>query len=330
MIIVTGGAGFIGSNIVRGLNQRGLNNILVVDDLSDGDKIRNIEDCDIEDYMDKDEFLRRIEQGMEFGGPSAIYHQGACSDTMESDGRYIMETNYEYSKALFHYCGEHSIAFIYASSASVYGGGDVFKEDAAHEQALNAYAYSKLLFDRYVRKNPDVSDAQVVGLRYFNVYGRGEQHKGRMASVAYHFFNQYHEQGFVNLFAGSDGYGDGQQLRDFIWVDDVVDVNLHFLEHPEDGGIFNVGTGRAQSFNDVATAVLNTLEATEKTTEQWVADGKLKYIPFPDALVGKYQSYTKADLTNLTMSGDYSKDFSTVEQGVKNYIGQLQAASKLA
>lgn len=323
MIIVTGGAGFIGSNLVRGLNQRGLNNILVVDDLSDGNKIRNIEDCDIQDYMDKDEFIRRIE-GMEFDGMSAVYHQGACSDTMESDGRFIMETNYEYSKTLFHYCGQQSIPFIYASSASVYGGGDTFREDPNHEQALNAYAYSKLLFDRYVRKNRTVSDAQVVGLRYFNVYGKGEEHKGRMASVAYHFFNQYNEQGHVKLFAGSGGYADGEQLRDFVWIDDVVDVNLHFLEHPEDGGIFNVGTGRAQSFNDVATTVLNTLEGANKTTAEWVSQGKISYIPFPEALVGKYQSYTQADLNNLTVAGDYNKTFATVEEGVKAYIGQLQ------
>lgn len=325
MIIVTGGAGFIGSNLVRGLNKRGLNNILVVDDLSDGNKVRNIEDCDIEDYMDKDEFLTRIQQGIEFGGPTAIYHQGACSDTMETDGRYIMETNYEYSKSLFHYCGQQSIPFIYASSASVYGGGEVFKEAPENEQALNAYAYSKLLFDRYVRKNRHASEAQVVGLRYFNVYGKGEEHKGRMASVAYHFFNQYHEQGFVKLFAGTDGYADGEQLRDFVWVDDVVDVNLHFLEHPEDGGIFNVGTGRAQSFNDVATAVLNQMENANKTTAEWVSEQKIQYIEFPQALVGKYQSYTKADLTNLTMSGDYNKNFASVEEGVQAYVAQLDA-----
>jgi ADP-L-glycero-D-manno-heptose 6-epimerase len=325
MIIVTGGAGFIGSNLVKGLNRRGLNNILIVDDLSDGDKVRNIENCDIQDYMDKDEFLKRIEQGIEFDGMSAIYHQGACSDTMETDGRYIMQTNYEYSKSLFHYSGEHGIPFIYASSASVYGGGEVFKEDANHEQALNAYAYSKLLFDRYVRKNRQASQSQVIGLRYFNVYGAGEQHKGRMASVAYHFFNQYHEQGFVNLFGGSGGYAAGQQLRDFVWVKDVVDVNLHFLEHPEVDGIFNVGTGRAQSFNDVATATLNTLEGAQKTTEEWVAENKIRYVDFPAALVGKYQSYTKADLNNLTITGDYNKTFATVEEGVSNYVSSLQA-----
>jgi len=327
MIIVTGGAGFIGSNLVRGLNDRGLNNILVVDDLSDGNKVSNIEDCDIQDYMDKDDFLRRIQQGIEFEGMSAMYHQGACSDTMESDGRYIMQTNYEYSKSLFHYCGERGIPFIYASSASVYGSGETFKEDEKFEQALNAYAYSKLLFDRYVRKNRAVSQSQVVGLRYFNVYGQGEQHKGRMASVAYHFFNQYHEQGHVNLFAGTGGYADGEQLRDFVWVDDVVDVNLHFLEHPEDGGIFNVGTGRAQSFNDVAATVLNTLEGCQKTAAEWVTDGKLQYIPFPAALAGKYQSFTKADLTNLTVAGDYNKTFATVEEGVAAYVAQLKAAT---
>ncbi|MBT8116080.1 MAG: ADP-glyceromanno-heptose 6-epimerase, partial [Arenicella sp.] len=303
------------------------NNILVVDDLSDGDKVRNIENCDIHDYMDKDEFIERIGQGIEFDGMSAIYHQGACSDTMENDGRYMMQTNYEYSKSLFHYCGEKGIPFIYASSASVYGGGELFKEDPNHEHALNAYAYSKLLFDRYVRRNRSAARAQVVGLRYFNVYGQGEQHKGRMASVAYHFFNQNRDQGYLNLFAGSGGYADGEQKRDFVWVEDVVDVNLHFLEHPEDGGIFNVGTGRAQTFNDVATTVLNTMEGADKSTEQWVAEEKIRYIPFPDALQGKYQSFTQADLTNLTVAGDYNKSFATVEQGVKKYVEQLSTST---
>ena len=323
MIIVTGGAGFIGSNLVRGLNQRGYSNILLVDDLTDGNKVRNIESCDIQDYMDKDEFLNRLQQGLELGEPTAIYHQGACSDTMQTDGRFIMQTNYDYSKSLFHYCAEHRIPFIYASSASVYGGGETFKETPECEQALNAYAYSKLLFDRYVRKNAGMTQSQVIGLRYFNVYGKGEEHKGRMASVAYHFFNQYRDNGFVKLFAGSGGYGDGEQLRDFVWVEDVVDVNCHFLAHPEINGVFNVGTGRAQSFNDVATTVLNTLENSDKTTAQWIAEQKIQYIPFPDALVGKYQSYTKADLSDLSIAGGYSKTFATVEQGVKRYVQQL-------
>jgi len=327
MIIVTGGAGFIGANLVRSLNARGLDNILIVDDLSDGNKVRNIENCDIQDYMDKDEFLKQIKKGKGFDGLSGVFHQGACSDTMEADGRYIMQTNYEYSKSLFHYCGQNSIPFIYASSASVYGGGDTFKEEAGYEQALNAYAYSKLLFDRYVRKNQNVSNAQVVGLRYFNVYGYGEAHKGRMASVAYHFFNQYNDQGYVKLFEGSAGYANGEQLRDFVYVDDVVKVNLHFLEHPENQGIFNVGSGRAQSFNDVATAALNTLEGAKKTTEQWVAENKIRYIEFPEALIGKYQSYTQADLSNLATSGDYKSAFASVEEGVEAYINKLKASS---
>lgn len=327
MIIVTGGAGFIGSNLVRGLNDQGINDVLVVDELSDGDKVKNIESCDIQDYMDKDEFLRRVESGSEFKNVTAVYHQGACSDTMESDGRYIMQTNYDYSKSLFHHCSQYSIPFIYASSASVYGGGEVFKEDPQCEQALNAYAYSKLLFDRYVRKQNQPFNSQVVGLRYFNVYGEGEAHKGRMASVAYHFFNQYHDQGHVNLFAGSGGYADGEQLRDFVWVKDVVDVNLHFLQRPTVSGVFNVGTGRAQSFNDVATAVLNTLEGAAKSTSDWVAEKKLRYVDFPQALVGKYQSYTKADLTHLAAIGEYSQSFATVEEGVQRYIAALQAAA---
>ena len=323
MIIVTGGAGFIGSNLVRGLNERGLNNILLVDDLSDGDQVVNIQDCDIADYMDKDEFISRLDKGIEFDGMSAIFHQGACSDTMERDGQYMMENNFDYSKTLLHYAANNGIPYIYASSASVYGGGDAFREEGGNESALNAYAYSKLLFDRYVRKRTGEFSSQVVGLRYFNVYGRGESHKGRMASVAWHFFNQYREQGYVNLFEGSGGYKDGEQRRDFVWVDDVVKVNLHFLAHPENSGIFNVGTGHSRSFNDVAAAVLNALEGKTNSAAEWVKGGQIRYIPFPDALVGKYQSYTQADLTELTINGDYNGSFASVEEGVAAYIQEL-------
>lgn len=324
MIIVTGGAGFIGSNLVRGLNERGLNNIIIVDDLSDGDKCRNIQDCDIADYMDKDLFLKKVRKGVDIGSTSAIFHLGACSDTMESDGRYIMENNYEYSKHLYRYVCDKDVPFIYASSAATYGNGEVFIEEPQYEQALNAYAYSKLLFDRYVRKHWGRSDAQVVGLRYFNVYGRGESHKGRMASVAYHFFNQYRENGYMNLFAGSGSYADGEQLRDFVWVKDAIAVNLHFLEHPEDGGIFNVGSGRSSSFNQVATAVVNNITGEKKSTKQWVKEKVIRYIPFPEVLVGKYQNFTQADLTNLTIKGDCRHSFATVEEGVATYIGYLK------
>ncbi len=323
MIIVTGGAGFIGSNIVRGLNTRGLNNILLVDDLSNGDQVINIQDCDIADYMDKDEFVSRLDKGIEFDGMSAIFHQGACSDTMERDGQYMMENNFDYSKTLLHYATNNGIPFIYASSASVYGGGGVCREDPGNESALNAYAYSKLLFDRYVSKRSADLSSQVVGLRYFNVYGRGEAHKGHMASVAWQFYKQYQDQGYVNLFEASGGYDDGEQRRDFVWVDDVVKVNLHFLSHPENSGIFNVGTGHSQSFNDVATTILNTVTSEAKSAVEWVEAGNIRYIPFPDELKGKYQSYTQADLTALTINGDYNGNFSRVEQGVAEYVRQL-------
>lgn len=330
MLVITGGAGFIGSNIVRGLNERGITDLLVVDDLSDGNKCRNIQDCDFTDYMDKDAFLEKVKKNCtSLAGVKAIFHEGACSDTMESDGKYIMENNYDYTKVLLDYCQANQIQFIYASSASTYGNNSTFIESPEYEQALNAYAYSKLLFDRYLRKRWDSLSSQVVGLRYFNVYGRGESHKGRMASVAYHFFNQYRDQGYVNLFAGSGGYGDGEQLRDFVWVEDVVKVNLHFYDHPETSGIFNLGTGAAGSFNQVAAATLNAVTGDEKSISDWVNQGLIRYIEFPAALVGKYQSFTQADLNKLRQDGNYQDEFATVEQGVAAYIMQLQDQSVL-
>lgn len=331
MIVVTGGAGFIGSNIVRGLNQRGVTDILVVDDLTDGNKCRNIQDCLFLDYIDKDDFLVLIEkQDDRLAGIDAIFHQGACSDTMEADGKYIMANNFEYSKAIFHYCQKNYTQFIYASSASTYGGNSTFIESPENEQALNAYAYSKLLFDQYLRRHWSSLVAQVVGLRYFNVYGRGETHKGRMASVAFHFFNQFQENGHVKLFEGSGGYGNGEQLRDFVWVDDIVKVNFHFLENPDINGIFNAGTGAASSFNQVAAATLNAMTSESKTVTEWVDEGLIKYIDFPEALEGKYQSYTQADLSKLRTDGGYSQDFADVNEGVAAYISQLQDENILA
>ena len=325
MIIVTGGAGFIGSNIVRGLNQRGIEDILVVDDLTDGNKCRNIQDCLFTDYMDKDDFLASVINDDSYQQDvQVIFHEGACSDTMETDGRFIMKNNYDYTKALFNYCQEKKIQFIYASSASTYGNNQHFVEHPNNEQALNAYAYSKLLFDQYLRRSWKKIESQVVGLRYFNVYGRGESHKGRMASVAYHFFHQFMEHGFVKLFEGSGGYGNGEQLRDFVWVDDIVNLNFHFLDNPEINGIFNAGTGKAGSFNDVATAVLNAIEQKDKTTDEWVKLNKLQYIDFPAALLGKYQSYTQANLEKLRNEGSYSRSFADVKKGVSAYVSQLQ------
>src|ERR1019366_5299016 len=252
--VVTGAAGFIGSNLVKALNERGESNIIAVDNLKKADKFKNLVDCEIADYLDKEDFLKKVQEGVFNGQVSAVLHQGACSDTMETDGRYMMENNYQYTLALLHYCQNRDVPFLYASSASVYGAGSVFKESRECEAPLNVYAYSKFLFDQIVRRRWEQRSAQIVGLRYFNVYGASGGHKGRMASVAYHFFNQYRAEGRVKLFEGCDGYANGGQLRDFVSIEDVVNVNMYFLDNPHKSGIFNLGTGQAQSFNDVAVA----------------------------------------------------------------------------
>jgi ADP-L-glycero-D-manno-heptose 6-epimerase len=312
MIIVTGGAGFIGSNIVKALNTRGRTDILVVDNLSNGVKFKNLADCEIADYMDKEDFIARVQANSDFGGKvEAIFHEGACSSTTEWDGRYMMRNNYDYSKALLHWCLARKAAYIYASSASVYGAGRVFKEIREHEEPLNVYGYSKFLFDQYVRRILPTAQSQIVGFRYFNVYGPREQHKGSMASVAFHLNTQVQDTGKVKLFEGCDGYGNGEQRRDFIYVGDAVDVNLWFLDHPDKSGIFNVGTGRSQPFNDIARAVI-----------AWHGRGELEYVPFPDHLRGRYQSFTEADISALRAVG-YDQPFKTVEQGVVLYLEWL-------
>ncbi len=312
MIVVTGGAGFIGSNIVKTLNRQGKTNILVVDDLTDGTKFRNIADCEIMDYMEKDQFLKNIQNNTSFEESiEVIFHEGACSATTEWNGRYMMEVNYEYSKTLLHYCIENKVQFIYASSASVYGEGKVFSESREFEKPLNVYGYSKFLFDQYVRRLIPKTKSQVVGLRYFNVYGPREQHKKSMASVAFHLNNQIQADEQVNLFEGCDGHADGEQRRDFVYVDDVVDVNLWLFSQPNISGVFNLGTGLSQSFNDVANAVI-----------AWHQKGEINYIPFPEKLIGRYQSYTQADISALRHVG-YAKTFHTVEQGVKLYLDWL-------
>jgi ADP-L-glycero-D-manno-heptose 6-epimerase len=325
-IAVTGAAGFIGSNLVRALNARGLHNIIAVDNLTRADKFRNLVDCEIADYLDKRDFLERIGAGEFDGALDAVLHQGACSDTMETDGRYMMENNYRYSCALLDWAQEEEIPFIYASSAAVYGGGRVFSESREHESPLNVYGYSKFLFDQVVRRRMRDLTAQVVGFRYFNVYGPGEAHKARMASVAWHFFNQCAAGGPVRLFRGTNGYADGEQRRDFVSVEDVVNVNLHFLDDGGNSGIYNVGTGRAQSFNDVAVAVVNAWRAHRGQAaaglEELQAQGAIEYIAFPDALRGKYQSYTEADVGALRGAG-FAEPFLTVEEGVGRYVGTL-------
>jgi ADP-L-glycero-D-manno-heptose 6-epimerase len=328
--IVTGAAGFIGSNLVKELNERGEDSIIAVDNLSKADKFKNLADCEIADYLDKKDFLQKLQEGYFDGLVTAVLHQGACSDTMETNGRYMMENNYQYSLELLNYCQSEEIPFLYASSASVYGGSRVFRESREYEAPLNVYAYSKFLFDQVVRRRLQKCSAQIVGFRYFNVYGQREQHKGRMASVAYHFFNQYRAEGKVKLFEGCDGYTNGGQLRDFVSVEDVTKVNMYFLDHPQKSGIFNLGTGRAQSFNDVAVATINALRASEGRPALDLAElqqqGLIEYIPFPEQLRGKYQSYTEADTSALLGSG-YIEPFLSVEQGVARYVDHLLKAA---
>ncbi len=328
--VVTGAAGFIGSNLVKGLNAQGITDILAVDDLTQGDKFRNLVDCQISDYLDKDDFLARVKAGAFRRSVKAVLHQGACSDTTASDGRYVMDTNYAYSCTLLDFCAAEMIPLIYASSAATYGALTGFREESSSEGPLNVYGYSKLLFDQRVRRLPP-GGPQVVGLRYFNVYGDREQHKARMASVAYHFFNQYRAEGHVRLFEGSGGYGNGEQRRDFVSVEDVVAVNLFFLKNIDRSGIFNCGSGAAQSFNDVAVATVNACRAAAGEPVLSLADlqtkGIVRYIPFPGDLKGKYQSYTQADLTALRGAG-YGAPFLTVEQGVARYCRQLLAKAR--
>ena len=312
MIIVTGGAGFIGSNLVRALNDRGHRDIWVVDDLTDGTKFRNLADCTLADYLDRDEMFARL-RGAGLPPIEVVFHQGACSATTEWDGRYLMRNNYAYSRDLLNWCLERRVPLIYASSAAVYGGGRVFREDPACEAPLNAYGYSKLLFDQVVRRALPRAASQVAGLRYFNVYGPREQHKGAMASVAWHARNQLRDSGGIALFEGSDGFGAGEQRRDFIHVDDVVAVNLWLWEHPEQGGIFNVGTGRAQTFNELAQAVI-----------AHAGHGEIRYIPFPEHLKGRYQSFTEADISALRAAG-YDRPFLDVATGVARYMAWLDA-----
>jgi ADP-L-glycero-D-manno-heptose 6-epimerase len=313
MIVVTGGAGMIGSNIVAALNAEGRDDIVVVDDLTDGHKIANLADLAIADYLDKDEFLPAIEAGR-LVSIEAVFHQGACSTTTEWNGKFMMDVNFSYSKRLLHACLGARIPFLYASSASVYGGGSQFREEPQFERPLNVYAWSKKLFDDYVRRNVFSTDdhSQVAGLRYFNVYGPREQHKGSMASVAFHLFNQVGRGENPKLFGAHDGFGPGEQSRDFVHVGDVADVNL-WLWKRGSSGIFNCGTGRAEPFGTVAETVIATL-----------GQGQIEYIDFPDHLKGSYQSFTEADMSRLRAAG-YNGAFRGVEQGVRDYVEWLKA-----
>ncbi|WP_249961371.1 ADP-glyceromanno-heptose 6-epimerase [Histophilus somni] len=309
MIIVTGGAGLIGSNIIAALNDMGRRDILVVDNLTDGTKFVNLVDLDIADYCDKEDFIASIIAGDDFGNIEAIFHQGACSATTEWNGKYLMQNNYEYSKELLHYCLLREIPFFYASSAATYGDKTDFIEERQFEGPLNVYGYSKFLFDEYVRQILPQATSPVCGLKYFNVYGPREQHKGSMASVAFHLNNQMLKGENPKLFAGSEHF-----LRDFVYVGDVAKVNLWAWQHGI-SGIYNCGTGRAESFEQVARAVLN-----------YHGKGEIETIPFPEHLKSRYQEYTQANLTKLRAAG-YREEFKSVAEGVAEYMQWLNRKS---
>lgn len=308
MYIVTGGSGFIGSNIVKSLNEKSFTDILVVDDLEKSERFRNLSDCIISDYMDKKEFLRALESGNFADKIKVVFHQGACTDTMEQNGRYMMMNNYSFSKSLLNFVLEKRIPFIYASSAAVYGSGSNFSEIPENEHPINVYGFSKLVFDQHVRNILPDAESTVAGLRYFNVYGPREFHKEKMASMIFQLYRQIQGTGVACLFKGTDGYGDGEQCRDFINVEDVVKVNLFLAEDRINKGIFNVGTGISRSFNDLASILIRLL-----------GKGSVEYIPFDSNLTGKYQSFTEADISSLRKAG-YREDFLSIEDGIAKTV----------
>lgn len=333
LIVVTGAAGFIGSNIIQELNSRGHYDIIAVDNLTNGEKAKNLADLDILDFVDKEDFIQAIVNGEYDNQVDYIFHQGACSATVEANGKYMMKNNYEYSCLLLEFAQKNEVPFIYASSAATYGASDVFIEERQYEVPLNVYGYSKMLFDQTVRRYFDAGlRSPVVGLKYFNVYGYREFHKNRMASVVLHHFRQYQEHGTVKLFEGCQGYGNGEQSRDFISIEDVIRVNMHFFDNHtkspnEISGIFNCGTGSARSFNDLSLATINACRKAEGYVtldlHTAITQGILEYIPFPGDLADKYQCFTQSNNTNLVQIGKYKSPFLSLEQGVENYVNQL-------
>ena len=329
MIIVTGGAGFIGANLVRALNAAGETDILVVDSLArNADKFANLSDLQIADFEDKQRFRALLERGQLPRRVRAVLHQGACSDSLEQDGHYMLDNNFTTSKLLLEACQSAGVPLLYASSAAVYGAGTHFEERPERERPLNVYGYSKLLFDQYLRARLPGLVAPVMGFRYFNVYGEREAHKGRMASMVRQLYLQLCETGALRLFEGSGGYAAGEQLRDFVWVEDVVRVNLHFLERPGPSGVYNLGSGEARSFNDLATAVVNARRefdgAAPLPTAELVTQGVIGYRAFPDGVRERYQSFTCARLDALRAAG-YVAPMSALEQGVPAYVRSLHA-----
>src|SRR6202451_2699681 len=308
MIIITGAAGFIGSNLLGALNAKGVTDVIVVDRL--GDNFRNLCDLRFSDFMQPGEFARAIERKLLPDRIEAIFHQGACADTTCTDGRYMIENNFTFSKLILHFALSGKVPFVYASSAAVYGPSRAFAPSRENERPLNLYGLSKLAFDHHVRSIAAKSGSTVAGLRYFNVFGPRESHKGKMASMVYQLYRQLKTSGRARLFEGTDGYADGEQRRDFVFVNDIVRVNLALAEGPVRRGVLNVGTGHSRSFNDVAGTIISQLGA-----------GAIDYIPFPASLVDKYQSFTQAELSDLRETA-YTEPFSTLEDGIAQSIDE--------
>jgi ADP-L-glycero-D-manno-heptose 6-epimerase len=302
MWIVTGGAGFIGSNLIQALNGRGHTEILVVD--RQEKKIGNLVDLRFADLMQPEEFLQALSRDALPDGIEAILHQGACADTTCTDERFMMENNVSFSKAVLHFAIDKKIPLVYASSAAVYGASENFSEAPENEAPLNLYGQSKLIFDNYVRSILPSVSSPIAGLRYFNVYGPRETYKGRMASMIYQLYVQLRRDGTARLFEGSGGFAAGEQRRDFVSVSDVINVNLFFAGDPVRKGIFNVGTGEARTFNQVVKQLTHAL-----------GKGAIEYIPFPEGLREKYQSHTQADIAALRAAG-YGDNFLSLEDGI--------------
>jgi len=310
MLIVTGGAGFIGSNLIQALNRQGHTEILAVDRMNEN--FRNLCDLRFVDLMHPDEFMQALGRKALPDRVEAIFHQGACADTTCTDGRFMMENNVSFSKALLGFALERKIPMVYASSAAVYGGSSAFVESPENERPLNLYGLSKLVFDNYVRGILPSASSPVIGLRYFNVYGPREAQKGRMASMIYQLYQQLRQHGSARLFEGSGGFAAGEQRRDFVSVADVVRINLFFASGPDRKGIFNAGTGQARTFNDIARRLIHDL-----------GKGDIEYIPFPDGLREKYQSFTQADITALR-AARYAEVFTSLEDGISAAIPAWQ------
>lgn len=310
MLVITGGAGFVGSNLALALNRAGHDDLVIVDDMTKSSKVDNFLGIRLVDYVDKDNFRVAICAHEPWTNEiQAVFHQGACTSTTEPDGRYVLRNNYDYSKDVLAFCQMRGIPLIYASSAAVYGSAKSFREDVDCGRSLNAYALSKALFDIHVRRVLARGPmAQIVGLRYFNVYGPREAHKGSMASLVMQLDDQLEADGRACLFGASGSFAAGEQRRDFVYVNDVLDVIVWFFAHPHQSGIFNCGSGQSRTFNELAEQVI-----------RFRGGGKIEYISFPELLVGRYQNSTEADLSLLRGAG-YTGGFTAIEQGIPEYL----------